>query len=536
MYTIMIVDCDRIFREKIIRELEWGSLGFEVIGEAANGEMAMEMARELEPDLVLTEILMPDMSGIELTRKLRALRPNTQIALFSECEDFAYAQQAIQYNIVDYIVKPIEVEALQERMRTIKSRMDAYFFAFTRKYTSKSPIHKADFMLPLLLDYVTEQGKEESQLLEEAIACGLLRDSNVENLKFSVIITQIEDPSGGGITERGSVDAVDMILKKYVRYVSCYLNGKIVSVVTGTQYGLNKYLPIFAEELIQNVERITGAVCQIRMSCLVEQLSQCRQAYQEALNVARCEEIPDESKCYTEKEQKALHYNYEEYQMSLNRMKAILRTGTWEELEGYFKQVEHEYLDGKCELSLTGFLLSQMIHAIYDAVYEDAGKLGVERIQETYPLWKLKQTDLLLEQFYKVRDMGVMAWHILNEQKKNSKQIICERAMNAVWTRWNEQDLSVMKVSREIGVTPNYLSALIKNTQGQTFMELLTEKRMKKARDLLEHTSLKVRDVAEQSGYRDQYYFSNCFKKIHGCSPNEYRNRQKSEEKLQKTL
>lgn len=528
----MIVDCDRIFREKIMRDLEWELLGFEVIGEAASGEMAMEMAKNLEPDLVLTEILIPDMSGIELTRKLRALRPNIQIALISECEDFSYAQQAIQYNIVDYIVKPITMENLKERMRMIKIRMDAYFLTFTRKYTSKSPIHKADFMLPLLLDHVTDRRKEEFQLLEEAVACGLLRDSNVENLKFSVIITQIEDENGRNVTERGSVDAVDMILKKYVRYVSCYLNGKVVSVVTGTQHGLSKYLPIFAEELIQNVERITGAVCQIRMSCLVEQLSQCRQAYQEAFNVARGEGIPEESMCYMEKEQKYALYNYEEYGASLNRMKELLRTGTKEELQGYFKQVEHEYMDGKYEWMLTGFLLSQMIQAVYDALYEDAGHSGVERVQEVYPLWKLKDTDLFLEQFYKVRDMANMAWNILSEQKKTAKQIICERAMNAVQTRWGEQDLSVMKVSQEIGVTPNYLSTLIKSTQGKTFMEMLTEKRMKKAKDLLSHTTLKISDVAEQSGYRDQYYFSSCFKKINGCSPNEFRNLYRNQEKL----
>ena len=103
MYTVVVADDEEELRKALIRKVDWEGIGFSVVGEAENGAEALELVEKYEPDLLLTDIRMPFVSGIELARQVREVRPATQIAFLSGYDDFTYAQQAIQYNIISYI-------------------------------------------------------------------------------------------------------------------------------------------------------------------------------------------------------------------------------------------------------------------------------------------------------------------------------------------------------------------------------------------------------------------------------------------------
>ena len=112
---------------------------------------------------------------------------------------------------------------------------------------------------------------------------------------------------------------------------------------------------------------------------------------------------------------------------------------------------------------------------------------------------------------------------MLMDQRKKSSEVICEQAVQIIQDRYAQQDLSVMIISEEIGVSPNYLSSLIKKTTGSSMVEILTKTRIEKAMELLQCTGMKIGEITELCGYKDQYYFSHCFKKLTGVSPNKYR-------------
>lgn len=122
MYTIVVADDEEELRRAIIRKIDWESIGFRVVGEAENGIEALELVEREEPDLLLTDIRMPFVSGIELARQVREVRPTTQIAFLSGFDEFSYAQQAIQYNIISYMLKPITMTDLTEELKKIKQR------------------------------------------------------------------------------------------------------------------------------------------------------------------------------------------------------------------------------------------------------------------------------------------------------------------------------------------------------------------------------------------------------------------------------
>ena len=168
MYTVVVADDEEELRKAIIRKVDWESIGFQVIGEAENGIEALELVEKKEPDLLLTDIRMPFVSGIELARQVREIRPTTQIAFLSGFDEFSYAQQAIQYNIISYLLKPISMRDLTEELKNIKKKIDHIFEEFDLRKQEKTYIH--EFVLPLLLDSYgkPDHPHREEQLLEQA--------------------------------------------------------------------------------------------------------------------------------------------------------------------------------------------------------------------------------------------------------------------------------------------------------------------------------------------------------------------------------
>ena len=132
MYTVIVAEDEERIRRGIVRNVKWESVGFRVIGEAENGADALEMVEQLEPDLLITDIRMPFINGIELARQIREVRPAVQIMFLSGYDDFSYAQEAIQYNIISYLLKPISAEDLEKELAKVKKKLDRQFEMFSR--------------------------------------------------------------------------------------------------------------------------------------------------------------------------------------------------------------------------------------------------------------------------------------------------------------------------------------------------------------------------------------------------------------------
>ena len=123
-YTVLVVDDEHDQRRALIEKVNWAAAGFEVIGEAENGVEALDIVETLEPDLILTDIRMPMISGLELAAKVREIRPATQIVILSGYDSFEYAQTAINYNIISYLLKPVSSAEMSEELFEIRRRMD----------------------------------------------------------------------------------------------------------------------------------------------------------------------------------------------------------------------------------------------------------------------------------------------------------------------------------------------------------------------------------------------------------------------------
>lgn len=412
MYTIIVADDEEELRRALIEKVNWESVGFKVVGEAENGVEALELVENLKPDLLLTDIRMPFVSGIELARQVREVHPSTQIAFLSGHDDFTYAQQAIQYNIISYMLKPISADELTEELRKIKEKIDEQFRNFATDNHEPNRGVEVTFFMSLLLDEFQEENdlERDKKLLDKLASLGIVKDTN-GNLMYTVMTSSILNEAGENETKEANVGAVNSVLEKYFKVVSFYINGKITSILISTKRGYEKYLHIAVEEISEKVKRIMDRNSIIGIGRIETGLSNIHKAY-------------------------------------VDSVKAI--------------------------------------------GYSSKKKKGI----------------------YFIADM---------EQYKNSAELICEKALAIIDNSYMDPSLSLVSVSNEIAVSPNYLSALIKKFTGCTFVDLLSQKRIKVAGELLLYSSDKIREITEKCGYNDQHYFSYCFKKATGMSPNAYR-------------
>ena len=411
IYTVVVADDEDVLREAVCTMVPWEELGFRLVGSASNGLDALQLVEKLEPDLLLTDIRMPFISGIELARQVREVRPSMNIAFLSGFDDFEYAKQAIQYNIISYMLKPLTIDGIAAELKIIHQKIDAQFAMFRQAADADRPRQDAmaAFLMPLVLD---EYAEADPGTRQYALDCGLLRDAD-DHPNYVVMVSTLQSEDGAGCTTPTFVSTVDTLAVKYLRGASFFSGGRVVTVLLGNRSDFDEYLHILAEEIAQIAARVLGRRCRIGVSRAAAELDGLHTAYREAMDALR---------------------------------------------------------------------------------QADPAEGGIQFVGDLMPAVK-------------------------------GGSGLCQRALEAIDQHYMEADLSLVSLSGMLDVSPNHLSACIKKYAGETFINILIGKRMEAARSLLETTDLRIQEVAGRCGYTDQHYFSYCFKKYSGESPNALRRR-----------
>jgi len=412
LYTVIVADDEDELREAVCTMIPWQELGFRLAGSACNGLDALQLVEKYEPDLLLTDIRMPFISGVELARQVREIRPATNIAFLSGYDDFEYAKQAIQYNIISYMLKPLTIDGLAQELRSIRRKLDAQFAMFRQappRSGGQSP--EAAMLMPLVLDDCV--GPDETAWAQAyARQSGLLRDAQ-DRPCYTVMVSVLLKKDGAPDTTASFAQPVDRLAAKYLHSASFFAAGKVVTVLWGGSSDFDEYLHILAEELPQMAERVLGERCRIGISRRVRALNALHDAYREAMEA--------------------------------------LRQG-------------------------------------------DRSEGGAQFIGDPLP------------------------------GAKGGSQL-CRRALKVLEQHYMDAGLSLAALSGMLDVSPNHLSACIKKYAGETFINILIRKRIEAAKELLSSSELKIQEIARRCGYTDQHYFSYCFKKYCGESPNAMRRR-----------
>lgn len=523
MYTVVVADDEEEIRRALVKKIDWNSLGFELVGEASNGAEALELTEKLCPDLLLTDIMMPFIGGIELARQVREVRPATQIAFLTGYEVFEFAKKAIQYNIVSYLLKPISAEEMSEELIKIRKIIDKKFEQFRSSAQVKEHLETISFVMPLMLDGYTHANSNENRnmILSEAGKQGLVT-SGVDT-SYCVLVTSVIDKSRINITSKACVNSFDLVLKKYLDHVSFYTDGRVVTLLYGTQRALEKYLHIAVEDICQSVERIMNCSSSIGISRVGDNILNLHELYVEAMNAISYNSDPEGSIRYISDMENDYFSDIEMFEAFVAEEERCVRGGLSDEA-GRIADKLFDSLENVSRYKLSAnFIVPNLTSSIYKILYSVVDKEHTDKLQQECPLQMADLYGNVASIRAYCKNLCVRAAELVGDQCKKTGSRHCELALDYINKEFSNPDISLVSVSRKIAVSPNYLSALVRKETGSTFIELLTKRRMEEAVSLLKYPAFKVKDVALKCGYVDQHYFSYSFKKETGMSPVQFK-------------
>lgn len=519
-YKVFFVEDEVITREGIRDNVDWQACGFEFCGEATDGEMALPSLRTAQPDVLITDIKMPFMDGLQLSKIVRERMPWVKIIILSGHDEFEYAQKAISLGITDYLLKPVTVQKLQSVLQKLAAQLD-------------------------------QERREQENLrrLQEQIEDNraMLR----EQLLFKLVVGSI---SSAEAVEKGQMLGLDLIARHYLVVIL-----KLALEDRSEQYDYDEYQHVqqTLTELAERnpdifvLKRDWGDMILIMKGSTPEYLEEerdlllgeIRQAiaktrYQLTISVgATKERIADISQSFVDAlvhiknpgsaSETGLHPFVERRELLKLDKKVVenyLRCGSKDEFEMFF----NTYLQPLSGTTLRSALIKNYIFVdailatakLVDELSGDVEKVIPELNSMEMNLFKINSVEELREQVYKIISVG-LAYRDSHPNRQHAHFI--RQAKEYIEKHYADPDLSLNEVAARANLSASHFSAVFSQETHQTFKEYLTQIRISKAKELLRMTTLRSADIAYQVGYNDPHYFSSVFKRNTGLSPIEFR-------------
>ncbi len=528
-YRILLADDEEEVRKGIIRKIEWERLGFEVAGDAENGEDALEKIEQLKPDVVMTDIRMPYMDGLTLTARIRQKYPSVKILIFSGYDDFEYAQQAIKLNVTEYILKPVNVEELTEILTRVRENLDEEIEQrrnvnlLRERYRSSLPVLRELFLNELVRGNVAEE--EVRPKLEEygvdildarKLTAAVISVEGEERMQESPDLPLQQEKMLIPLSVRSLVE--DHI-RGYFRFTSFNSPGGITIIAAIDQQNTQTGLIDLLADACKEIRRILGVTATIGVGHSSRQPEQIGVSYQSAVDALGYKAIVGAGG--------TIYINDVE---PVNRGKLQLSQKDEAELENRIKFGTPESIEAEVR-SLTGRIDDTRAHASQYQVYMLSLVSCMTRLMQQY--------DMDMRQVFEA-DGGVMnligggqkqeefaAWmtqtacrmnETLGRRRDNTTRQVIEEAKQYIQEHYQEPDLSVEMICRQLHMSPAYFSTMFRKETGKTCVAYLTDVRLNRAVELLNQTSDKTYVIAQKVGYLEQNYFSYVFKKKFGVS------------------
>ena len=528
-YTVLVVDDETDQRRALVSRVEWQKAGFEVVGEAENGIEALDLMDTLEPDLVMTDIKMPMMTGLELASKIHEERPATQVVILSGYDSFDYARKAINYNIISYLLKPISSAELSEELFNIKKRMDERLNIITSEPDESSQsvsrrLYVDEFLFPLMLGS-SETQPNNDELTAKAKELGIIRPDQ-KDIRFTVMVSKFRNDKGY-CTDARHTEFIKTIMSKYTQSESFIAFGRIVTlIVPDSGEAVSNLLELPLKEIVQTAKRVLGEKCTIGLSREFNDLSLASEAYFQAINARRYTSDGAGDIRFINDQEKNPEFEFDYIEKTVLKLEQLLKVGREDSLSDFINELYESSTPENANL-----LFAQILATVYRVVSSVADKSELMTLLSENPIFA-RLTSYNSETVMKndLLDFCENARGLVSQSQKRDTEILCDRVMQIIEENYSDETLSLTDVANMLSVSPNYLSALIKKVKKKNFITLLTERRMTAAHDMLVYTGVKILEVAERCGYSDQHYFSYCFKKFYGESPSKVRSLYRPEE------
>lgn len=542
MLKIFLAEDEVVVRETIKRMIPWEELGFELVGEAADGEMALPLLIRQQPDLLITDIKMPFMDGLTLARLAKKEIPGLKVVILSGYDDFNYAKQAIGIGVEDYLLKPITKNALIERLSEIRSRYEhektqkEYYEKFQREMQAYEKNSSRDFFEALV-----GGSMDMMEVYKRAEKLGL--DIVAEAYNVLIFTMNCDEDFSGQRDEYSSWEAesLELLENFFAGHSSAMLfRSNIFSydvLLKGQREAIEENTRACVDEIRKILSRQDGRrEWFLAVGQSVERLSQIQKSYHTASRAFSQRYLYDENILYydemetmehpggqAETEDNAYLQKVDVNALNPAILQKFLSNGLQEETENFVK--DYFYAIGQEPMESLVFRNYVILNVRFSVISFIKG-LGCD----TNEMESADTEEVLAESGKNMesaiayaKKMISQAIEIRDQNSGNKNRSILKTAVDFIDSHYMDEEISLNTVANVANVSSNHFSALFSQNMGQTFIEYLTTLRMNKAKELLRCTGMRSSEIAGEIGYKDAHYFSYLFKKTQGMTPSDYR-------------
>ena len=525
-YTLLLVDDEEEVIQIIMKKIAWEEIGFSVIGHANNGVKALEMVEEYQPDVVITDIKMPYMDGMELAKRMKADYPDIKILFFTGFDEFEYAREAIHLEVEEYILKPLNAMELTEIFKKLKTKLDQEISEkrnaeILQKYYMESlPLLQVNFYSTLIEGKLGEEeipkylSDYQISFTGPYYCCLVIYTSlsqNEDHMSPQLLITSVQKQAEERLEEKWHAKSFSYLGNTVL--LAQLADCKEVSELTDECDRFCKY-----------ASRIIGAVVTIGIGPVCENICELSESYSGAREAVSYRVLYGASRAINMQEIAPKEITRQGFSndTELSNLFKMIRLSSQEDILEAADAYLQKLSSPEKSMQQHHVAVMELVSALYRfganqdiAVEEFCGDIGslygklMEMEPEMLGKW-LKQISLVFQE------------KIIHARYQSTNSFIVQ-AKEYVKNHYDEEDLSLDRVCQELGVSNSYFSTIFKKEEGTSFIGYLTDYRMEKASRMLVETKEKSYIIARQVGYTDANYFSYVFKRRFGVSPSKYR-------------
>ena len=532
MYKLLLVDDEVLVREAIAENIHWNELGYELLSVCENGKEAIEYIKKNKVDVVITDICMPFIDGIDLSKYIYENHLPINVIIFSGYNEFEYAKKAIKYGVSEYLSKPVTAYELSEILGNLKKNLDkkreveAEFDKLNKSYFKNRILIQSKIIEKLIMgNEIEEESRKEIE--EYGLQMDYLeyRVAIIEIDIYSDLYNANEDKIKKGEMKSFVIYNIsDEIIKKYNAGEVCKgdNNKGLILLWTNHSREFEDKINLIFKEIQEEVFKVLKLTITISVGEIVYSLSDLHKSYKDAEQLLLYRYLWDENQIFDREKLK----NKLNGSVNLDNVidKVILGIKLNEK-----KQIEEKIIEIQELLKNAYIRKNKICLYLFEIVSQACDLLRTYNLTDVFiyrkkeeVITRITESRSLREAMLILKEFCYMSCDEMYKQRDSDGNKQAMLALDYIEKHYGDFDLNLNVICSYVCVSISHFSTIFKNYTGDTFMEVLMRTRMQKAKELLENTSLKNYEISEKVGFRDPHYFSIAFKKATGKSPKEY--------------
>lgn len=523
MYRAIFVDDEFLTREAVKARMDWNSLGIELKGCFQHGQEALDYILLNPVDIIMTDISMPYMDGLELSRRISEEFPKALIVILSGYDSFDYAKQAMKYKVKEYLLKPFSAQELSDVLKRLVLELNEKQREYQKIVQLKCSYQKNKvFLKSNLLMRLIRGSKTMEHILKELERYQVRLAGNYYCVAvLNVVILPCDREEAELLSFSAYNIAQEIIHSCKMGEALRRMDDQVVVLLAADDRDvlIHKLDSVF-HKIIKEIKRCMDLVVSVGIGEVVT-ITELNNSYQRAEKMLEYEYLWGRGAIFNWNSirKAVLYQGFKELEAkAFERLKAQGQGRTEEIIEEILQRIRTSWLkrEQAC-LILKGLLdgigyVLQSVGLVESSAYKSAGE-AVDRITESQ---SLKEAGSIIEEICGQASKAVC------ELKGHKGLKRAALAVDYIRNHYMDKSLNLQVVCDYMAMSPSRFSAMLKESTGRSFTEQLISIRMEKAEELLTWTDLKNYEIADAVGFSDPHYFSLSFKKITGKTPTEY--------------